>query len=100
MRRAALLSQDGIGPEHFPALGPETSSAPPVREADSAPQGRSLKVIAAAAAAVAEREAISQALQATKGNKSAVARLLGVDYKTIQLKVKRYGLCAREFQAS
>jgi two-component system nitrogen regulation response regulator GlnG len=99
MRRAALLSQDGIGPEHLPALGPETSSAPPVREADSAPQGRSLKVIAAAAAAVAERQAISQALQATKGNKSAVARLLGVDYKTIQLKLKRYGICAREFLA-
>jgi transcriptional regulator with GAF, ATPase, and Fis domain len=99
MRRAALLSQEGIGPEHLPALGPETSSAPPVKEADSAPQGRSLKVIAAAAAAVAERQAISQALQETKGNKSAVARLLGVDYKTIQLKLKRYGLCAREFLA-
>jgi two-component system nitrogen regulation response regulator GlnG len=99
MRRAALLSQDGIGPEHLPALGTETCSASPVREAESAPEGRSLKVIAAAAAAVAERQAISQALQVTKGNKSAVARLLGVDYKTIQLKLKRYGICAREFLA-
>jgi DNA-binding NtrC family response regulator len=97
IRQAALLSLDGIQPEHLLVLHTETSSAPPVRE-DSAPRGRSLKAIGAAAAAEAERWAIRQALQATKGNQSAVARLLGVDYKTLHLKLMRYGIWAREFQ--
>jgi two-component system nitrogen regulation response regulator GlnG len=99
IRRAALLSRDGIQPEHL-ALGHLTSSAACVKESGSAPAGRSLKAIAAAAAAAAERWAIRQALQATKGNKSAVARLLGVDYKTLHVKLKRYGISAREFRDS
>jgi DNA-binding NtrC family response regulator len=72
----------------------------PPRRPEKAPAGRSLKAIAAAAAAEAERRAICQALQAAKGNKSAVARLLQVAYKTLHLKMKRYGICAREFQAA
>jgi two-component system nitrogen regulation response regulator GlnG len=96
-----LLSGDGIRPEHlFLALSPETSSVPPVEDPDMAPAGRSLKAIATAATAEAERRAICQALQAAKGNKSAVARRLQIDYKTLHLKMKRYGICAREFQGA
>ena len=60
----------------------------------------SLKDIAGRAAAEAERQAIRLALQATHGNKSEAARLLRVDYKTLYLKIKRFGIDAGEFRAS
>ena len=60
----------------------------------------SLREIASRAAAEAERQAIRLALQATRGNKSEAARLLQVDYKTLHLKIKRYGLEAEEFRTS
>ena len=60
----------------------------------------SLKEIADCAVAEAERQAICVALHATHGNKSEAARLLRVDYKTLHLKMKRYGIEAAEFRAS
>jgi DNA-binding NtrC family response regulator len=60
----------------------------------------SLKETAARAAAEAERQAIRLALQATRGNKSEAARLLRVDYKTLHLKMKHYGIEAGDFRAS
>jgi len=48
----------------------------------------------------AERQAIRLALQATRGNKSEAARFLRVDYKTLHLKIKHYGIEAREFRLS
>jgi len=59
-----------------------------------------LKEIADRAAAEAERQAIRLALQATRGNKSEAARLLRVDYKTLHLKMKRYGIDAGQFRTS
>lgn len=100
IRRAVLLSGDGIRPEHLLALAPEPPSAPPIEEPGVALLTRSLKTIVAAVTAETERRAICQALQVAKGNKSAVARTLHVDYKTLHLKMKRYGICAREFQAA
>jgi DNA-binding NtrC family response regulator len=60
----------------------------------------SLKEIAGRAAAEAERQAIRLALQATRGNKSEAARFLRVDYKTLHLKMKHYGIEAGEFRLS
>jgi len=60
----------------------------------------SLKEIASRAAAEAERQAIRLALQATRGNKSEAARFLRVDYKTLHLKIKHYGIEAGEFRLS
>ncbi len=60
----------------------------------------SLKDIADRATAEAERQAIREALQATRGNKSQAARLLRVDYKTLYLKMKRYSIESEEFRAS
>ena len=60
----------------------------------------SLKEITHRAIAEAERQAIRLALQATGGNKSEAARLLRVDYKTLHLKMKRYGIEAREFRTT
>ena len=60
----------------------------------------SLKEIADCAAAAAERQAICVALHATHGNKSEAARLLRVDYKTLHLKMKHYGIVAGQFRMS
>ena len=59
----------------------------------------SLKEIVDRAAADAERITIRHALEATGGNKSQAARLLGVDYKTLHLKMKRYAIEASQFRA-
>ena len=60
----------------------------------------SLREIAGRAAAEAERQAIRLALRATHGNKSESARLLRVDYKTLHLKMKQYGISAGQFRQS
>ena len=60
----------------------------------------SLREIASRAAAQAERDAIRLALHATRGNKSAAARLLRTDYKTLHLKVKQYGIPTGQFRGS
>ena len=60
----------------------------------------SLGEIAGRAVSEAERQAIRLALQATLGNKSKAARLLRVDYKTLHIKMKRYGVDAGEFRAT
>jgi DNA-binding NtrC family response regulator len=58
----------------------------------------SLKECADRASAEAERQAICLALTATEGNRSAAARLLRVDYKTLYLKMKQYKIDAVEFR--
>jgi DNA-binding NtrC family response regulator len=60
----------------------------------------SLREIAGRAAAEAERQAICLALRATHGNKSEASRLLRVDYKTLHLKMKHFGIDADRFRAS
>ncbi|HUR41266.1 MAG TPA: sigma-54 dependent transcriptional regulator [Verrucomicrobiae bacterium] len=57
--------------------------------------GRTLREIADAAVREAETRAITQALAATAGNKSAAAKALQTDYKTLHLKIQRYGIKAR-----
>ena len=58
----------------------------------------SLRQIVGGAVADAEGEAIRRALTATVGNKSQAARLLRTNYTTLHAKMKRYGICAAEFQ--
>jgi two-component system nitrogen regulation response regulator GlnG len=58
----------------------------------------SLREVTEVATADAERQAIRQALEAAKGNKSQAARLLRTDYTTLHAKMKRYGISARDFQ--
>ena len=68
------------------------------RRREPAPLGLSLKEIAEAAAADAERQAIGQVLEITRGNKSEAARLLRTDYKTLHLKMKQHGIDAGRFK--
>jgi len=97
IRRAILLASDVIEPEHLSVM-PVDPDPPTPLCGGPAPVDSSLKEIADAAAADAERQAIRRVLQATKGNKSEAARLLRTDYKTLHLKMKQYGIPAGQFR--
>ena len=58
--------------------------------------GQSLKQIAEKAVEEAEKQAIRSVLKSTKGNKSQASKILKTDYKTLHVKIKRYGLKASE----
>jgi DNA-binding NtrC family response regulator len=80
-------------------LTPRHSEVVPVLDAGSAPVpvlGASLHEIAEKAAAEAEREAITQALRLCNGNTSHAARMLQVNFKTLHLKMRRYGIDPRD----
>jgi DNA-binding NtrC family response regulator len=66
-------------------------------DAGEPPVGLSLREVAAEAAGAAELHAISEALRSARGNKSQAARALNTDYKTLHLKMKRFGIRARDF---
>jgi DNA-binding NtrC family response regulator len=100
IRRACLLASDVIGLEHLTILPPVIPPVTGAREVEPTLKGLSLKALAEAASADAEAQAIRLALQATAGNKSKAARLLQVDYKTLHIKMKLYGLGAATFRPS
>jgi DNA-binding NtrC family response regulator len=104
IRRACLLASEVIEPEHLSILPVEPCPvAARHREpepAGSTVGGSSLKELAELAVLDAEGQAIRLALQATGGNKSEAARLLKVDYKTLHLKMKRFGIQAGAFRYS
>src|SRR5882672_7518243 len=104
IRRAILLASDVIEPEHLSVLPVDPSPATALRgeplPVDSALGDSSLKEIAEAAMADAERRAIHRVLQATRGNKSEAARQLRTDYKTLHLKMKQYGIDSGQFRES
>ena len=99
IRRASLLAADVVEPEHLAVL-PVDPSLATARPGEPAPAGSSLKELAQAATVDAEGRAIRTALQAARGNKSEAARLLRVDYKTLHLKMKQYGISAGQFRQS
>jgi len=95
IRRAALLASGVIERVHLSLLD---GSRAPTRQSDPTAVGPSLKDIAEAAAADAERQAIRQALQASHGNKTEAARRLRTDYKTLHLKIKQHGIDTGRFR--
>jgi transcriptional regulator with GAF, ATPase, and Fis domain len=99
IRRASLLASDVIEPEHLSVLAVEPSPGNGCR-GEPAPADHSLRQIAEAATVDAEGRAIRTTLQATRGNKSEAARLLRVDYKTLHIKMKQYGISAGQFRES
>jgi two-component system nitrogen regulation response regulator GlnG len=96
IRRAALVGPALLRAEHL-GLGGEPAEPPARPPAEATADGRSLRAIAESAVADAERHAIREALAAGGGNKSKAARALRTDYKTLHLKMKRYGIDARKF---
>src|SRR5947209_14040354 len=99
IRRASLLASEVIEREHLSVL-PVDPAPVTARPGEPAPAGSSLKELAQAATVDAEGRAIRTALQAARGNKSEAARLLRVDYKTLHLKMKQYGISAEQFRQS
>jgi DNA-binding NtrC family response regulator len=91
IRRAALIGPEIISVEHLDLSSRSPATA--VERPDGLPAA-SLKAIADTAFSEAERRAIGGALADAKGNKSQAARLLGTDYKTLHLKMRRYGIDA------
>ena len=96
IRRAVLLTDDTIGEQHLafddarPAAPGEIEGA---RSVEIPPQRDcSLKEIVQHNTALVERQILSHVLRQTGGNKAEAARLLHIDYKTIHLKIKVYGL--------
>jgi two-component system nitrogen regulation response regulator GlnG len=59
--------------------------------------GRVLKEVAETAARDAEQRLIREVLNETRGNKSQAARILRTDYKTLHLKMKAFGIRARDY---
>jgi two-component system nitrogen regulation response regulator GlnG len=96
VRRAVLTSEDlrVRAPLLRALLG---AGAAPEAGEPLAEGALSLREIADQAARRAERQAITETLRATQGNKSAAARRLRTDYKTLHLKLKQLGIRARDF---
>jgi len=95
VRRAVLLSTDVIGPSALGALSDSEPRPLGATEGVAGPR-RTLKDVGEQAVTLAERQAIREALDAAGGNKTEAARLLRTDYKTLHLKMKRYGLSSHE----
>lgn len=93
VRRAVLLASEYVEPVHLGFLaGPGDIARRPDDDADPRVPDAGLKEIAKQAAARAERDALRQVLLETRGNKAKAARILRVDYKTVHVKVKAYGI--------
>jgi two-component system nitrogen regulation response regulator GlnG len=96
IRRAVLLAGGVVAEHHLDILQDHGEACPRVASPATAPAtwgaGLSLKAIVAQSTTTVERAVLSQTLRQTGGNKAKAARLLQVDYKTIQSKLKRYGI--------
>jgi two-component system nitrogen regulation response regulator GlnG len=96
IRRAVLLAGDVVTEHHLDILQGNSEAsqrmASPVKAQVASATELSLKAIVAQSRTVVEREVLLQTLRQTGGNKAKAARLLQVDYKTIQSKIKHYGI--------
>ena len=96
IRRAVLLAGEMVTEQHLDILQENNEAwrraAAPAKLQDTSGAELSLKEIVAQNRSVVEREALLHTLRQTGGNKAKAARLLRVDYKTIQTKIKRYGI--------
>ena len=96
IRRAVLLADEVVAESHLDILQEDSEAsrraASPARAQAASATGLSLKEIVAQSTTAVEREVLSQTLRQTGGNKAKAARLLQIDYKTIQSKVKQYGI--------
>ncbi len=90
MKSALILADQVVRPEHLP----DQIREPGIR-AEGLPErkeGNNLSQIRRRAADEAERIAIVKMLEETGGNKAEAARRFGVDYKTLFVKIRAYGI--------
>jgi len=100
IRRAVLLATTEVAEEHLDIRHESGESVPrpatPVLDGLGAVNRLSLKDIVAQSTTALEREVLVQTLLLTGGNKAKAARLLRIDYKTIQSKTRKYGICQNQ----
>jgi DNA-binding NtrC family response regulator len=97
--RQAVLRSNGMAIRQSDLRALLTPPPMPAGTTPGAGATPSLREVAAAASRSAERDAICNILRATSGNKSRAARALQTDYKTLHLKMKQFGIRARDFLA-
>ncbi len=86
VERSVIMARgDMITPEEFPETMASEKKAPPgnANSVELAP-GRSLKEV--------EKEMILRTLDETGGNRTHAAKILGISRRTLQLKLKEYGI--------
>ena len=96
IRRAVLLADQVIDEDH---LGLQKAPQPPVGLSgiSAGPNdGLPLKELVRRTIVAVERATLIEVLKQTGGNKAKAARLLQIDYKTIHVKVKEYGITTQE----
>jgi DNA-binding NtrC family response regulator len=99
VRQVVLLATGPqVGPEVLKTLLGKGTGRSEGLEAVEVPlmPGLSLKQISTRASEEAEKQAIRNVLRATKGNKSQAAKILKTDYKTLFMKVKKFGLQTKD----
>jgi two-component system nitrogen regulation response regulator GlnG len=96
IRRAVLLAGELVTEQDLDIFQDNHEAwrraATPAKAPGASPPALSLKEIVAQSRTVVEREVLLRTLRQTGGNKARAARLLQVDYKTIQSKIKHYGI--------
>ena len=97
VRLAVLQCEEPMVPSSVvrPLLAGPGARPAPAATAAGGPT-RPLKEVADAAVREAEIAAITRALADAGGNKSAAAKALQTDYKTLHVKIQRYGIKARD----
>jgi DNA-binding NtrC family response regulator len=95
IKRAVLLASDVIEPQHLaPLIARQTTSLDSPVIHPGFKKGLSLTEITKKVAEEVEKDVIKKVLKKTDGKKSKAANFLGVDYKTLYRKLKRYGIDA------
>ena len=96
IRRAVLLASDVVTEQHLDILSANDKVSPPLADAPSLPAQNkdlpALRTIVERSITFVERAALVDVLGRVQGNKAHAARLLQIDYKTMQSKIKKYGI--------
>ncbi|MBI4606190.1 MAG: sigma-54-dependent Fis family transcriptional regulator [Planctomycetes bacterium] len=94
IRRAVLLARATIEPEHLGGIrsGRDPSGGDGSTTRFALGKGFNLHAAVRESARRLERAIILEVLNYTGGNKAKAARILGIDYKTLHVKLKAYGL--------
>jgi DNA-binding NtrC family response regulator len=93
IRRAVLLADDIITEKQLEIKRAPVPGLAFTPRIDGNPwKEMSLKEIVHQSTITVEREVLTQALKYTGGNKAKAARLLQIDYKTIHIKLKQFGI--------
>ena len=93
VRSAVLRADDWITPSHL-ILGDSAAEDQTTHsnKAEFDLNGASLKELVRRKTVEVERQALTEALKKTGGNKAKAARLLQIDYTTLHAKLKQYGI--------